>query len=45
VPLGVFAWRRYELPIQRANLPNVDAWYKRLQARPGYKKIVMTPLS
>jgi glutathione S-transferase len=45
VPLGVFAWRRYELPIQRTNLANLDTWYKRLQQRPAYKKTVMTPLS
>lgn len=45
IPAGVFAWRRYELPIQRNALPNLDAWYARLKERPAYKKIVMTPLS
>ncbi len=45
IPLGVFAWRRYELPIKRSTLKNLDAWYARLQERAPYKKIVMTPLS
>jgi len=45
LPLGVFAWRRYELPIKRASLKNLDAWYARLQERAPYQKIVMTPLS
>jgi len=45
IPAGVFAWRRYELPIQRNALPHLDAWYARLKKRPAFKKIVMTPLS
>jgi len=45
IPSGVFAWRWFELPIERPALPALDAWYKRLQQRPGYRKIVMTPLS
>jgi len=45
IPAGVFAWRRYELPIQRNPLPNLDAWYARLKNRSAYQKIVMTPLS
>lgn len=45
IPAGTFAWRRYELPIKRNALKNLDAWYARLQERPAYKKIVMTPLS
>mgnify|MGYP006104581857 CR=1 FL=1 len=44
IPAGVFAWRRYELPIQRNDLPHLDAWYARLKERPAFKKIVMTPL-
>ena len=45
IPLGVWAWRRYQLPIQRSNLPNVDAWYQRLQQRAAYRKSVMNPLA
>jgi glutathione S-transferase len=45
IPAGVFAWRRYELPVQRSPLPNLDAWYARLKERPAFRKIVMTPLS
>ena len=45
IPAGVFAWRRYELPIKRNPLPNLDAWYARLKDRPAFRKIVMNPLS
>ncbi len=45
IPVGVFAWRRYELAIKRNPLKNLDAWYARLQERKAYQKIVMTPLS
>ncbi|NQV79137.1 MAG: glutathione S-transferase family protein [Alphaproteobacteria bacterium] len=45
IPAGVFAWRRYELPVKRNALPNLDAWYARLRERAAYQKIVMTPLS
>jgi glutathione S-transferase len=45
IPAGVFAWRWFELPIERPALPALEAWYKKLQARPAYKKIVMIPLA
>lgn len=45
IPLGIWAWRRYQLPMQRLNYPHLDAWYQRLQQRPGYKKTVMIPLA
>jgi glutathione S-transferase len=45
IPAGVFAWRWFELPIERPALPALEAWYKRLQTRPAYKKIVMIPLA
>jgi glutathione S-transferase len=45
IPLGSLMYRYYTLPIARAKLPNLDAWYARLQARPAYAKAVMTDYS
>jgi glutathione S-transferase len=44
IALGGFAYRWYNLPIERAKLPNLEAWYARLGERPAYKKNVMNPL-
>lgn len=41
VPLGMSLYRYYELGVERPPLPNVDAWYKRLQGRPAYAEHVM----
>ena len=45
IPLGCFAYAWFEMPIERAPLPNLQAWYERLTARPAYRKAVMTPLT
>ncbi|MGQ3320980.1 glutathione S-transferase family protein [Pseudomonas brassicacearum subsp. neoaurantiaca] len=45
IPLGSFIYAWFEMPIQRAALPNVQAWYARLQQRPAYRKAVMTALT
>jgi len=36
IPLGPLAHRWFTLPIDRAPLPNVEAWYKRLCKRDGF---------
>lgn len=33
------------MPILRPELPNLEAWYERLKARPAYRKAVMTALT
>jgi glutathione S-transferase len=43
IPTGTTLYRYFELEIQRPSLPNVEAWYKRLQARPAYREHVMVP--
>lgn len=43
IPAGTTLYRYFELDIERPNLPNVEAWYKRLQERPAYRKYVMVP--
>lgn len=45
IPLGCFIYAWLEMPIQRAPLSHVEAWYARLQQRPAYRKAVMTALT
>ena len=43
IPAGSLLYRYFELDIERPSLPNVEAWYKRLQERDAYVKNVMLP--
>ena len=43
IPAGSALFRYFELEIERPDLPNVQAWYGRLQARPAYRAHVMIP--
>jgi len=43
IPAGTALYRYYELEIERPRVPNVDAWYARLQAREAYQRYVMVP--
>ena len=45
IPLGTFVYRWYALAVKRPTLSRVEAYYRRLQQRPAYKKHVMLPLS
>ena len=45
IPLGVTAYRWFNLEIERPPMPNLEAWYERLCARSPYKASVMLPLS
>jgi glutathione S-transferase len=45
IPLGVWAYRWFNLPIERPKLGNFDAWYKRLCERPPYQQHIMIPLT
>lgn len=45
IPLGCFAYAWFEMPIERAALPHLQAWYERLKQRPAFQKAVMTPLT
>ncbi|WP_335945260.1 glutathione S-transferase [Pseudomonas sp. G166] len=45
IPLGSFIYAWFEMPIERAARPHLQAWYARLQARTAYRKAVMTALT
>ena len=45
VPMGIAAWRWFELPIERPHLPNLERWYMRIRERPAYAKHCMIPLT
>ena len=41
IPCGAMLYRYFELDIERPNLPNVSAWYARLQERSAFRNAVM----
>jgi glutathione S-transferase len=43
--LGSFIYAWFEMPIERARMPHLEAWYARLKQRPAYQKAVMTALT
>jgi len=45
IPIGTAFYRYFELDIERPELPNVTAWYQRLQQRPAYREHVMVPFA
>ena len=44
VCIGVYAYRWFELPIERPDLPALRAWYDRLAQRQPYRDVVMIPI-
>ncbi len=45
IPAGALMYRYFTLQIDRPALPNVEAWYARLSARPAYRDHVMLDYS
>jgi glutathione S-transferase len=45
IALGSFIYAWFEMPIERARLRHLEAWYERLKQRPAYRKAVMTALT
>jgi glutathione S-transferase len=45
IPLGVWAYRWFNLPVQRPNQPNITNWYGRLKQRTPYQTHIMIPLT
>lgn len=44
IPMGIAAYRWFNLPVERARLPHLEAWYARLTERPAFRKNIMHPL-
>lgn len=42
IPAGALCYRYYAVDIERPALPNVEAWYARLQERAPYRDVIMT---
>ena len=42
IVIGASLYRYYDMDIQRANLPELAAYYERLSQRAGYQKTIMT---
>jgi len=45
VPAGTTLYRYFALDIDRPSVPHVEAWYRRLAARPAYREHVMVPFA
>ncbi len=45
IPLGVWAYRWFNLPIERPKLDNLSRWYGELQKRPAYQQHIMIPMT
>lgn len=45
IPLGVWAYRWFNLPIERPEMAHLTAWYNRLSERQPYKTHIMIPMT
>src|SRR5574341_1079398 len=45
IPVGVWAYRWFNLPIVRPKLSNLENWYDRLKQRKPYQAHIMIPLT
>ncbi|MGH7768195.1 MAG: glutathione S-transferase family protein [Candidatus Binatia bacterium] len=45
IPLGVWAYRWFKLPIERPALKHLSAWYEGLCKRPPYQTHIMIPMT
>ena len=45
IPLGIAAWRWFNMPIERETYAHVRRWCDELCKRPGYQKHIMKPVT
>ncbi len=45
IPLGVWAYRWFNLPIERPSQPNLTRWYESLKTRKTYQTYIMIPVT
>lgn len=44
IPMGIAAYRWFNIPVERAHHPHFEDWYARLTERPAFRKNVIRPL-
>jgi glutathione S-transferase len=44
IPVGISAYRWFNMPLDRPDLPNLARWYGALSARPAYREHIVRPL-
>lgn len=45
IPLGVWAYRWFNLPVERPKMARIETWYEALKQRQPYQTHIMIPLS
>jgi glutathione S-transferase len=45
IPLGIWAYRWFSLPVERPPFANLQGWYGRLCERPAYQKHIVIPVT
>jgi glutathione S-transferase len=45
IPLGVWAYRWFSLPVQRPKQPHLERWYEELRQRKPYQTHIMIPVT
>ena len=45
IPIALLCYRWFNLPIERPVMKHLEAWYAKVQARPGYQKYSTAPLT
>lgn len=45
IPLGIAAWRWFNMPIEREDYPHLKRWCDALSERPGYRRYIMKPVT
>ena len=45
IPIGVAAYRWFNMPIERPSLPNYERWFQRISERPAFKHYCALPLT
>ena len=45
IPVGVAAWRWFNMPIEREDYPHLRRWFDALCKRPAYRRHIMKPVA
>ncbi len=45
IPMALLCYRWFNLPVERPTMKHLEAWYTKVQGRPGYQKYSTAPLT